>query len=71
MAKKTRKKATTKKKRVKRQSDMEEILTTLLITQLALAEVPNRRIRAIVGGDMNRVSKITQQLNAAKKAKQN
>ncbi len=68
MAKKTRKKAV-KKKRAKRQSDEAKILETLLITKLGLAGVPNRAIRAIVGGDMNRVTKIMRQLNAAKKTK--
>ena len=66
MAKKTGKKAAQKKK-AKRKSDEAKILENRLITMLGLAKVPVRKIREIVGGDMNRVSKIIQQLNAAKK----
>ena len=66
MGKKTGKKAAQKKK-AKRKSDEAKILENLLITILGLAKVPVRKIREIVGGDMNRVSKIIQQLNAAKK----
>ena len=66
MAKKTGKKAAQKKK-AKGKSDEAKILENLLITILGLAKVPVRKIREIVGGDMNRVSKIIQQLNAAKK----
>ena len=66
MGKKTGKKAAQKKK-AKHKSDEAKILENLLITILGLAKVPVRKIREIVGGDMNRVSKIIQQLNAAKK----
>ena len=62
----TGKKAAQKKK-AKRKSDEAKILENLLITILGLAKVPVRKIREIVVGDMNRVSKIIQQLNAAKK----
>ncbi len=66
MAKKTGKKAA-QKKQAKRKSDEVKILENLLITILGIEKVPTRKIREIVGGDMNRVSKIIQQLNAAKK----
>ena len=66
MAKKTGKKAA-QKKQAKRKSDEAKILENLLITILGIEKVPTRNIREIVGGDMNRVSKIIQQLNAAKK----
>ncbi len=62
----TGKKAAQKKK-AKRKSDEAKILENLLITILGIEKVPIRNIRAIGGGDMNRVSKIIQQLNAAKK----
>ncbi len=42
--------------------DMNEFLQTLLIVQLGLAGVPQRNIRAIVGCDLNRVSKILKQV---------
>ena len=49
------------------QSDVSEILTTLLITQLGLAGIPHQKIRAIVGGNMNRVTKNMRHLKVTKK----
>jgi hypothetical protein len=43
------------------------ILTNILITQLAMGGVPNQTIREIVGGDVNRISRITKHIKAARR----
>jgi hypothetical protein len=58
------------RQRRKQPDDVAELVRTLLITQLALAEVPQRNIRAIVGCDMHHVTAIMKQMDlkgAAKK----
>jgi hypothetical protein len=56
-------------KKAKRDSDgdLAPILTNILITQLAMGGVPNQTIRQIVGGDVNRVSRITKHIKAARR----
>lgn len=46
--------------------DMSELITNLWITQLGLTGVPQRSIRAIVGCDMNRVTRIVRHLKIPK-----
>lgn len=46
----------------KKLDDQTELLRTLLIVQLRLAGVSGAEIRAIVGGDMNRVTRIVKLL---------
>jgi hypothetical protein len=48
--------------------DVAQILTDLLITQLAAAGVQQQVIREILGCDVNRVSRITKHISAARKA---
>lgn len=49
--------------------DQLELLRTLIIVELGLAGVPQRKIRDIVGGDLNRVTEIVRHLpkSSAKK----
>lgn len=47
--------------------DQAELLTDLLITQLAAAGVRQVAIRKIVGCDINRVSRILKHINTARK----
>jgi len=47
-------------------AEQTELLKDLLITQLGLAGVPQLSIRAIVGCDINRVSKIVRHLKIKK-----
>ena len=57
-------------RRQKDPDDIAELLRAILITQLALAEVPQRNIRAVVGCDMNHVTTVFRQLgikNSGKK----
>ena len=44
-----------------------ELLEKTLIVQLALAGVPQRTIREIVGGDLNRVTRIVRHIPKAAK----
>ena len=55
--------------RTKQSSDDEltELTRTLLITQLALAGVPRKSIRAIAKCDMNRITEIMKYLKAKSK----
>jgi hypothetical protein len=48
-------------------SKVEELLQDLIIIQLAIAGVPGREIREVVGVNMNRVTKI---LKVVKKARE-
>ena len=58
-----------KKPKSKRSApDMESLLTDLLITQLAASGVQGQTIRGILGCDINRVSRITKHINAARKS---
>ncbi len=57
MAKKTKRNA----------DDVAGLLTDLLITQLAVAGVPQQSIRTILGCDANRVSRIAKHITAARK----
>lgn len=61
MAKKTRRNT----------DDVASLLTDLLITQLAVAGVQQQTIREILGCDINRVSRITKHIKAARKAAEN
>lgn len=55
-------------KRVQRNpDDVAELLKDLLITQLSAAGVQQQAIRQIIGCDINRVSRITKHINAAKR----
>ena len=47
--------------------DVAGLLTDLLITQLAAAGVQQQTIREILGCDINRVSRITKHIKAARK----
>jgi hypothetical protein len=49
-------------------SDVESLLTDLLIAQLAVSGVQQQTIRRILGCDVNRVSKIFKPIKAARKA---
>jgi len=49
-------------KQVKPPDRSAELLTDLMIVQLGLARVPQHSIRAIVGCDMNRVTRIVKHL---------
>ena len=56
-------------KKAKRSTkDVESLLTDLLITQLAASGVQQKTIRGIVGCDVNRVSRITKHIKAARKS---
>lgn len=57
----------TKKKTQKRQADAAELLTDLLIVELAKAGVPQLEIRKVVGCDVHRVSRIAKVLKKAVK----
>jgi len=58
-----------KKPKAKRDSnDVAQLLTDLLITQLAASGVQQQVIREILGCDINRVSRITKHITAARKA---
>lgn len=46
-----------------------ELLRTLVIVQLALAGIGQREIRAVVGCDINRVSKILRALKLKRRTK--
>jgi transposase-like protein len=48
-----------------RGEDQARLLEDLLIVQLAMAGVPQRRIRKIVGCDMNRVTAIARHVRPA------
>jgi hypothetical protein len=49
-------------------SDTEiDLLRTLVIIQLGLAGVPQRKIRQIVGGDLNKVTNVLRHLPKAPK----
>jgi hypothetical protein len=55
-------------KRAKRNpDDVPSLLTDLLITQLAASGVQQQTIREILGCDINRVSRITKHIKAARK----
>jgi hypothetical protein len=56
-------------KKLKRNSnDVPSLLTDLLITQLAAAGVQQQTIRQVLGCDINRVSRITKHIKAARKS---
>lgn len=59
MAKRTKSKGTA--------NDTSALLTDILITQLAASGVQQKSIRVIVGCDVNRVSRITKHITAARK----
>ena len=55
-------------KRPQRNSNnVAELLKDLLITQLSASGVPQQAIRQIIGCDMNRVSRITKHIKAARR----
>ena len=56
-----------KKKTTKRQVDVAELLTDLLIVELAKAGVPQLEIRKVVGCDVHRVSRIARYFKQAGK----
>jgi len=56
------------KKAKRNAEDVASLLTDLLITQLAAAGVQQQTIREILGCDINRVSRITKHIKAARKA---
>jgi len=49
-------------------NDTNELLKDLLIVQLGIAGVPQQKIRAIVGCDINRVSRIVKFITSKPKA---
>ena len=51
-------------------NDLLSVMTDLLITQLAVAGVQQQTIRQILGCDINRVSRITKHIRAARKGAQ-
>lgn len=53
-----------RKRQRRPENEQIELLRNILITQLALAGVPQRRIRAIARCDMNRVAAIVRHLEA-------
>ncbi len=55
-------------KKAKRTGDVAGLLTDLLITQLAASGVQQKTIRQVVGCDVNRVSRITKHIKAARKS---
>lgn len=55
------------KKPKRNANDVESLLTDLLITQLAASGVQQQTIREILGCDINRVSRITKHIKAARK----
>ncbi len=58
-----------KKAKPKRNAnEVESLLTDILITQLAASGVQQQTIREILGCDINRVSRITKHIKAARKA---
>lgn len=57
-----------KRKLKSKRNDVESLLTDMLITQLAASGVQQQTIRGIVGCDINRVSRITKHIKAARKA---
>lgn len=56
------------KKPKRNSNDVASLLTDLLITQLAASGVRPQTIRQIVGCDINRVSRITKHVKAARKS---
>jgi len=58
------------KKPKRNTDDVASLLTDLLITDLAVAGVQQQTIREILGCDINRVSRITKHIKAARKAAQ-
>jgi hypothetical protein len=55
------------KKSSSKSSEEAELLRSLLIVQLGLAEIPQNNIRKIVGGDIYRVSRIMRLLKSRPK----
>ena len=55
------------KKLNRRSDEVASLLTDLLITQLAAVGVQPKTIREILGCDINRVSRITKHIKAARK----
>lgn len=55
------------KKAKRNADDVPSLLTDLLITQLAASGVQQQAIREILGCDINRVSRITKHIKAARK----
>ena len=55
------------KKPKRNANDVESLLTDILITQLATSGVQQQTIRTILGCDINRVSRITKHIKAARK----
>jgi hypothetical protein len=55
------------KKQKRNTDDVPSLLTDLLITQLSVAGVQQQTIRQILGCDINRVSRITKHIKAARK----
>jgi hypothetical protein len=51
-------------------NDVASLLTDLLITQLAVSGVQQQTIREILGCDINRVSRITKHIKAARRSAQ-
>jgi hypothetical protein len=56
------------KKSKRNSEDVASLLTDLLITQLAASGVQQQTIRQILGCDINRVSRITKHIKAARKS---
>lgn len=56
-------------KNKKRSDDSVELLQTALIVQLALAGIGGREIRAIVGCDMNRVTRVLKFIKPKQRSK--
>jgi len=56
------------KKATSKANDLLGVMTDLLITQLSVAGVQQQTIRQILGCDINRVSRITKHIKAARKA---
>lgn len=55
------------KKQKRNSNDVVSLLTDLLITQLAAAGVQQQTIRQVLGCDINRVSRISKHIKAARK----
>lgn len=56
------------KKQKRNSNDVASLLTDLLITQLAAAGVQQQTIRQVLGCDINRVSRISKHIKAARKS---
>jgi hypothetical protein len=56
------------KKKSKLTDDVPGLLTDLLITQLSVAGVQQQTIRELLGCDVNRVSRITKHIKAARRS---